>query len=61
MKHLLTNQSVNIRKLFQRSDKTYVVSIENWNFKTKQYNAIYEINFGLFSEALDCVNFKGGK
>lgn len=58
MKHILTNQSVNIRKLFQRKDKTYVVQIETYNFKTKNYNSMYEINFGMFHDALDCVNFK---
>jgi hypothetical protein len=58
MKHILTNQSVNIRRLFQRQDKTYCVQIENYNFETKQYNPVYEINFGMFSDALNCVNFR---
>lgn len=61
MKHILTNQSVNRRSLYQRKDKTYVVQIENYNFKTKSYNPVYEINYGMFSEAMDCVNYKGSK
>lgn len=58
MKLILRNKSVNIRSLYQRPDKTYFVRIENYNFEKSQYEPSYDINFGLFSEALDCVNFK---
>lgn len=56
---LIRNQSVNIRSLYQRPDKTYYVRIENWNFEKSCYNSSYDINFGMFGEALNCVNFKG--
>jgi hypothetical protein len=60
-KFMIQNTSVNTRTLYQRPDKTYFVRIETYNFKTKTYNPSYDMNFGLFSEALDCVNFKGSK
>ena len=60
-KFIMRNQSVNIRSLYQRPDNTYYVRIETYNFETKSYNSSYDINFGMFGEALDCVNFKGSK
>ena len=55
---LFVNQSVNIRSLYKRADNTYFVRVETFNFQTNQYNPSYDINYGLFSEAWDAVNYK---
>ncbi len=56
-KLILKIESVNIRTLYKRPDNTYYVRVENWNFDKDCYNPSYDINFGLFSEAMNCVNF----
>lgn len=58
MKLILKNQSVNIRTLFQLSDNTYIVRIETWNHDLECFNPFNDVNFDMFSEALNCVYFK---
>jgi hypothetical protein len=57
-KCLFVNESVNIRSLYKRPDNTYFVRVETFNFETNAYNPSYDINYGLFAEAWDCVNYK---
>lgn len=53
MKKLMQKITPNILTLYQMKDGTYKLRIETLNFTTNQYNPSYDINFGLFSEALN--------
>lgn len=59
MKLIIKNQSVNIRTLYQLKNSTYIVRVQAWNFENDCFNPPYDVNFDMFGDALNCVNFKG--
>lgn len=58
MKHIQTNVCANTkRKLYQNEDNTYTVIVEPFNIETMKYEATYNVDFGLFEEALNFGNY----
>jgi hypothetical protein len=56
---LITNNSgLSIRTLFENIDGTYTVFIERIANDGKHIEFSYEMNYGLFCEALRSVNYK---
>jgi hypothetical protein len=59
---MIINQSgISIRTLFRNKDDTYTVYIERINPHDMTIEFSYEMNFGLFGEALNCVNYIDNK
>ena len=59
MKKMIEHHSgTEIRTLYKMKDRTYKVRIETFDHEKNQYNPSYDINYGLFSEALACVNYE---
>lgn len=47
----------NERRLYAVEDGSYEVEIETYDWIKKTYEKVLKLQFGLFSEALSCVNF----